>query len=125
MGQISSRGAASTLRRAPTDSAAVSSACSAAVSATSDCGPNAAGIGKWHDELVRQSRAVHKVTSLTYEEFLANIRTVNSISSHFLDDNGKQLVFAVKRGSDVTLFWKATVRIACVKVSSFFSRLAC
>jgi hypothetical protein len=33
-----------------------------------------------------------------------------------MDSNGRQLVFAVKKGSDSTLLWKGTVRIACVKV---------
>lgn len=34
-----------------------------------------------------------------------------------VDSQGNQLVFAVKRGSDSSLLWKATVRIACVKVA--------
>lgn len=42
---------------------------------------------------------------------------LNEISSHFLDANGKQLVFAVKKGTDSTALWKGTVRVACVKVS--------
>jgi hypothetical protein len=33
-----------------------------------------------------------------------------------MDNNGRQLVFAVKKGTDSTLLWKGTVRIACVKV---------
>lgn len=33
-----------------------------------------------------------------------------------LDSSGKQLVFAVKKGTDATMLWKATVQIACVKV---------
>lgn len=33
-----------------------------------------------------------------------------------MDSNGKQLVFAVKKGTDSTLLWKGTVRIACVKL---------
>ena len=40
----------------------------------------------------------------------------NLIFSHFLDANGKQLVFAVKKGTDSTALWKGTVRVACVKV---------
>ena len=32
------------------------------------------------------------------------------------DCNNKQLVFVVKKGTDSTLLWKGTVRIACVKV---------
>jgi Zinc finger, C3HC4 type (RING finger) len=33
-----------------------------------------------------------------------------------LDSNGRQLVFAVKKGSDSTVLWKGTVRVACVKI---------
>ena len=29
-----------------------------------------------------------------------------------------QMVFAVKKGTDSTLLWKATVRVACVKVDA-------
>lgn len=32
-----------------------------------------------------------------------------------MDSDGKQLLFAVKMGSDSSILWKATVRIACVK----------
>ena len=39
-----------------------------------------------------------------------------SFVSQFLDANGKQLVFAVKKGTDSTALWKGTVRVACVKV---------
>ena len=41
--------------------------------------------------------------------------------SHFLDANGKQLVFAVKKGTDSTALWKGTVRVACVKVLEYNS----
>lgn len=36
-------------------------------------------------------------------------------SQKCVDSNGKQLVFAIKKGTDSTLLWKGTVRIACVK----------
>lgn len=41
---------------------------------------------------------------------------LNDLSRKCLDPEGKQLVFAVKRGTDSTILWKATTRIACVKV---------
>ena len=47
-----------------------------------------------------------------------NVTELNEISSHFLDSNGKQLVFAVKKGTDTTPLWKGTVRVACCKVDS-------
>ncbi len=59
-----------------------------------------------------------RLTVISYEEFLDNIRQLNDISGRYLDDNGKQLVFAVKRGTDSTILWRATVRIACVKVDA-------
>lgn len=37
-------------------------------------------------------------------------------SQKYLDANGKQLIFAVRKGTDSSIVWKATVQIACVKV---------
>lgn len=37
-------------------------------------------------------------------------------SKKCLDSNGKQLIFAVKKGTDSTILWKGTVRIGCVKI---------
>lgn len=34
-----------------------------------------------------------------------------------MDTNGKQLVFAVKKGTDSTILWKGTVKIGCVKIN--------
>jgi len=50
-------------------------------------------------------------------------RQVNDISSRYLDENGKQLVFAVKKGTDSTLLWRATVRVAAVKVDADSKRI--
>lgn len=36
-------------------------------------------------------------------------------SRNCLDTNGKMTLFALKKGSDQTFLWKATVRIACIK----------
>ena len=54
----------------------------------------------------------------TYETFLSSVQELNEIAEHFLDSNGKQLVFTVKKGSDGTVFWKATVRVAIVKIDA-------
>ncbi|XP_023339513.1 RING finger protein 141 [Eurytemora carolleeae] len=64
------------------------------------------------------SRSYKEIASVSYEEFLQNIQELNEISGHFLDSNGKRLVFAVKKGTDTTALWKATVRVACVKVDA-------
>ncbi len=58
------------------------------------------------------------MTVISYDEFLDYIRQLNEISSRYLDENGKQLVFAVKKGTDSTILWRATVRIACVKLDA-------
>lgn len=33
-----------------------------------------------------------------------------------MDADGKVMVFAVKKGSDSTILWRGTVRIACIKI---------
>lgn len=40
-----------------------------------------------------------------------------------LDSNGKVTIFAVKKGSDQSFLWKATVRIACVKCDPETNRI--
>lgn len=40
-----------------------------------------------------------------------------------LDSNGKVTIFAVKKGSDQSFLWKATVRIACVKCDPESNRI--
>ena len=74
------------------------------------------GLSQLQGEVLRQTRSLQQVNQLTYDVFLATITEVNKISGHFLDSNGKQLVFAVKKGTDSSFLWKATVRIACVKI---------
>jgi len=69
-------------------------------------------------EVLRQTRSYKEIAGLSYEEFLDYIQDLNEISSQFLDANGKQLVFAVKKGTDSTALWKGTVRVACVKVEA-------
>lgn len=40
-----------------------------------------------------------------------------------LDSNGQMTIFAVKKGSDQSFLWKATVRIACVKCDPNSNRI--
>jgi len=75
-------------------------------------------IGKIQGELIRQTRSYKEIANVTYEEFLENVTELNEISGHFLDANGKRLVFAVKKGTDTTALWKGTVRVACLKVDA-------
>ena len=74
------------------------------------------GLSQLQGEVFRQTRSLQQVNQLTYDVFLTTITEVNKIAGHFLDTNGKQLVFAVKKGTDSSFLWKATVRIACVKI---------
>lgn len=76
------------------------------------------GLSQIQGEVLRQKRTIQQIAGITYDDFLASIQELNEISSHFLDSNGKQLVFAVKKGSDTTVLWKATVKVACVKIDA-------
>jgi len=69
-------------------------------------------------EVFRQTRSYKEIAGIGYDQFLDDINELNEISSHFLDANGKQLVFAVKKGTDATALWKATVKVACVKIDA-------
>jgi len=75
-------------------------------------------LGKIQGELIRQTRSYKQIANVSYDDFLHNVSELNEISGHFLDSNGKRLVFAVKKGTDTTAVWKGTVRVACVKVDS-------
>ena len=76
------------------------------------------GISQIRGEVARQSRNLHQLTNTKYETFISSLKELNEISEHFLDSNGKHLVFTVKKGSDATVFWKATVRVAIVKIDA-------
>ena len=57
-----------------------------------------------------ENSVVYQISATSYPAFLSSVQELNAISEHFLDSNGKQLVFAVKKGTDSTILWKATVR---------------
>ncbi|XP_067641970.1 RING finger protein 141-like [Eurosta solidaginis] len=69
-----------------------------------------------HMQVIRHAKVLSEINSLTYEEFKTGLDNLNALSRKCIDPNGKQLVFLVKRGTDTSLLWKATVKIACVKV---------
>ncbi|KAF7271935.1 hypothetical protein GWI33_015233 [Rhynchophorus ferrugineus] len=58
------------------------------------------------------------IYSLRHEEFLDLLFEINNFSKRSLTTDGHQLVFAVKKDTDTTVFWKATVQIACAKVDT-------
>lgn len=67
-------------------------------------------------EVQRHTKLLSELGTLKYEEFQKCLAELNALSRKCIDSNGKQLVFAVSKGTDDTLLWKATVKIACVKV---------
>ncbi|KAK5643201.1 hypothetical protein RI129_007046 [Pyrocoelia pectoralis] len=67
------------------------------------------------DESTSQTLISDEIQEISYESFLKLLGELNILTKNCLDSSGKQLVFAVKRGTDCTVFWKATVQIACVK----------
>lgn len=91
-----------------------------------------------HYEVRKHAKILSEIGTLTYEDFQNSLSELNGLyvdiqiffywkesilntssicsSRKCIDSGGKQLVFAVKKGTDSTLVWKATVRIACVKV---------
>jgi hypothetical protein len=97
-------------------SSSASSGASAVLASSSSFSAGAAA--SLQGEVVRQTRTLQRLAGVSYDQFLSHIKELNEISSHFLDSNGKQLVFAVKKGTDSTVLWKATVRVACVKIDA-------
>ena len=75
-------------------------------------------VSGWQSELIRQTRSVQRLAAITHGELLTHIKVLNEISRRYLDDNGKRLIFAVKKGTDDSILWKATVRICCSKVDA-------
>uniref|UniRef100_A0A182W4A3 RING finger protein 141 n=1 Tax=Anopheles minimus TaxID=112268 RepID=A0A182W4A3_9DIPT len=67
-------------------------------------------------EFKKQVHIFSEINNLAYEDFQKCLADLNRLSRKCLDPNGKQLVFAVKKGSDNSILWKRTVRIACVKI---------
>lgn len=74
-----------------------------------------------HSQLMKHAGADYDIattTTLTYDQFLSYITQLNQICREYKDGENHVLVFAVKKGTDSTIFWKATVRIACVKLNT-------
>ncbi|XP_071452890.1 RING finger protein 141-like isoform X1 [Hetaerina americana] len=69
-------------------------------------------------EFCRHARAFSEIASLSYDDFQNCLGELNLLSDQCIDSNGKKLVFAIKKGTDSTLLWKGTVRIACVKMDA-------
>lgn len=72
-------------------------------------------VDSFQDTIIRQAKSLSEISSLTYDQFNEHLKELNALSLRCMDSDGKQLLFAVKMGSDSSVLWKATVRIACVK----------
>ncbi|XP_060531454.1 RING finger protein 141-like [Cylas formicarius] len=59
-----------------------------------------------------------EINNLSYEDLLKLLSEMNHLSKKCLDSNGHQLVFMVKKETDSTIFWRATIQIACVKINA-------
>lgn len=69
-----------------------------------------------HYEFRKHTKVFSEINNLDYTDFLKCILELNELSRKCVDSGQHQLVFALKKGTDTTFLWKATVRIACVKV---------
>lgn len=76
-------------------------------------------------EIKKQAQIFSEIGSLSYEDFQKCLTDLNSLSRKCVDPTGKQLVFAVKKGTDSSVLWKGTVRIACVKVDPTTKKVEC
>lgn len=56
-----------------------------------------------------------EIINLKYAMLTQMIGRLNSIAEYFLDDEGNQLQFTVKKGTDQTFLWKLTIRILATK----------
>lgn len=69
-----------------------------------------------HEEIYRHARFISEIALLSYEDFLNDLGKLNKLSQQCLDTGEQKIIFAVKKGTDKTVLWKGTVRIACVKI---------
>lgn len=66
-------------------------------------------------ELRGKAQVLQEIGQLTHEDFIKYIDELNELSRNYASPTGEQMVFLLKKGSDTTFLWKATVRIACIK----------
>ncbi|KAF7699008.1 RING finger protein 141 [Silurus meridionalis] len=74
-------------------------------------------LGKLPEKLLRHAGLVRDSSSLTYEEFLANLAELNEVTAKLAVGQPKHLLFEVQTGSDASALWKVAVRIVCTKIN--------
>ncbi|XP_035784703.1 RING finger protein 141-like [Anopheles albimanus] len=76
-------------------------------------------------EIKKQVHIYSEINNLAYDDFQKCLADLNRLARKCLDADGKQLVFAVKKGTDNSILWKRTVRIACVKIHPETRKIDC
>ncbi|XP_049535226.1 RING finger protein 141-like [Anopheles darlingi] len=76
-------------------------------------------------EIKKQVHIYSEINNLAYDDFQKCLADLNRLARKCLDTDGKQLVFAVKKGTDNSILWKRTVRIACVKIHPETRKIDC
>jgi len=79
-----------------------------------DTAEEAGGIG----DIRKQAMDAKRIASLSWPEFVACVNLLNERCKRMVDDQGKHLIFAVRKGSTETYLWKATVQICCMKFNT-------
>jgi len=69
-------------------------------------------------DIRRQAMDAKRIATLTWPEFVTCVNGLNEKCKRMVDDQGKHLVFAVRKGSTETYIWKATVQICCLKFNT-------
>ncbi|KHN84447.1 RING finger protein [Toxocara canis] len=62
-----------------------------------------------------RSLEVARVVSVTWPQFVDMVCDLNTRCRQLVDVNGRYLVFAVKKGTADSYFWKATIRICVLR----------
>jgi len=79
-----------------------------------DSGVDPTGVG----DIRKQAMDAKRIATLSWPEFVNCINGLNEKCKRMVDDQGKHLVFAVRKGSTETYIWKATVQICCMKFNT-------
>lgn len=72
-----------------------------------------------HGKLTAHLSVLSHLATLTYADFVKSVEDLNKITGTFSDSRGKQLQFVMKKGTDDTFLWKATIRIRCYKINTW------
>ncbi|XP_023210678.1 RING finger protein 141-like [Centruroides sculpturatus] len=80
-------------------------------------------IEKVSEDFYLQSVMKIDLSSLTYREFLLRIYELNVITQPMSSKIGKKFVFAPIKDTESSFFWKAAIRIGCLRINSSTNRI--